>query len=242
MNAGCDLTGKSENETLINQKRWLCGWSKRIIEKLQETKCSIDIIKNGIGYNSDANINVNTIKELLNAISNSIDNEFINDGYDILQSIKTSIQTFKDECNNQKPIPVYSYSDEKIRSSMGVTKDEIHTTSIITVNGGYHYFMNKNNHLCYNELCERIDNNFDEKIKKYILVFNFESKEKMDLFNTKTYTIFDNLEESDKRVTVSMFEAIRRRFKNIEIEFFYMPKTYVKYEPNENFENKKGLI
>ena len=105
----------------------------------------------------------------------------------------------------------------------------IHEITIITINS-------------YNELCEHIDNNFNEKIKKYILVFNFESKEEMDLFNTKTYTIFDNLEESDKSVTVSLFEAIRRRFKNVEIEFFYIPKTYAKYEPNENSENKKGLI
>ena len=50
MGASCDLTGKSEKETLINQKRWLCDWFKDVIEKLQETKCSVDIIRVGIGF------------------------------------------------------------------------------------------------------------------------------------------------------------------------------------------------
>lgn len=31
MGASCDLIGKTEKETLVNQKKWLCGWTKNMI-------------------------------------------------------------------------------------------------------------------------------------------------------------------------------------------------------------------
>ena len=230
MSASCDLTDKTEKETLINQKKWLCSWTKNIIEQFDSFYNSVKIVSDGI---SQYDSKLAPIKVLLNGALRNIQNEFTDDEENILDAIKKTLVEFKDECNDKKPIPVYSYANDGLYSLLGITGDEINTTKVITVEGNYNYFSGKNGHLCYRELCKYIDDNFNERFKKYILIFNFESEEEMELFRHRTYTVFDNLDKSDKRVTVSVLNALRKEFSGIEIDFYYIPKIYAKYEPNE---------
>ena len=48
MSASCDLTDKTEKETLINQKKWLCSWTKNIIEQFDSFYNSVKIVSDGI--------------------------------------------------------------------------------------------------------------------------------------------------------------------------------------------------
>ena len=107
MSASCNLTGNTEKETLINQKKWLCGWIKDIIEQFESFYNAVKIVSDGI---SQYDPKLAPIKVLLNGALRNIQNEFIEDIDDkenILDSIKKTVLEFKDECNGKKPIPVY---------------------------------------------------------------------------------------------------------------------------------------
>lgn len=225
MSASCYLTGNTEKETLINQKKWLCDWTKDIIEQFESFYNSVKIVSDGISQYDSKFV---PIKVLLNGALHNIRNEFTDNEENILDAIKKTILEFKDECDSKRSLNVYPYYTFSDYDQLKIKYSEINNTvKILTVYGDYYYFRNKNAQSCFHELTEYIENHVHNDIKKCIVIFNFNSVDEMNAFKNMELEI--NIEPNIV-TKFSILQALCDKYPDKEFEFYYQPRTFKKVE------------
>lgn len=235
MSASCDLTGNTEKETLVNQKKWLCSWTKNIIEQFESFYNSVKIVSNGISQHDSK---FSPIKVLLNGALRNIRSEFTDDEENILDAIKKTLVGFKDECNGDRSLAVYPCYTFNECDQLGIRHSEINdTVKILTINGDYNYFRNKNAQTCFHEVTDYLEYLPDD-IEKCVVIFNFNSVNEMNRFkNMELEFINDpiikdngNFSAKCSKKRVPILQAICDKFPDKEIEFYYQPRTFKKVE------------
>ena len=236
MGASCELTGNTEKETLVNQKKWLCNWTKDIIEQFESFYNAVKIVSDGISrYDSK----LSPIKVLLNGALCNIKNEFTDDEENILEAIKKTLTGFKDECDGKRSLNAYPCYTFDEYDQLGIKHSEIndYAIKIINIHGDYKYFRNKNVRSCFNEVTDYLEYLPDD-IEKCVVIFNFNSANEMNSFKSMELEI--NVEPNivDK---VPILQAICDKYPDKEFEFYYQPRTFKKVESlsltNENDNN-----
>jgi hypothetical protein len=246
MGASCDLTGETEKETLVNQKKWLCSWTKNIIEQFDSFYNSVKIVSDGI---SQYDSKLAPIKVLLNGALRNIQNEFTDDEENILDAIKKTLVGFKDECNGDRSLTVYPCYIFNEYDQLGIKYSEINdTVKILTINGDYNYFRNKNAQSCFHEVTDYLEYLPDD-IEKCVVIFNFNSDKEMNSFknkmvddSTKMFIISDenNIKNYVKKIPI--LQAICDKFPDKEIEFYYQPRTFKKVDSFVNISTEKATL
>lgn len=225
MSASCDLTGNTEKETLVNQKKWLCSWTKDIIEQFEYFYNSVKIVSDGISQHDSK---FSPIKVLLNGALRNIRSEFTDDEENILDAIKKTLTEFKNECDGKRSLNVYPFYTFGEYDQLGIKRSEIndYAIKIINIHGDYNYFRNKNARSCFYEVADYLEY-LNSDIEKCVVIFNFNSANEMNSFKNMELEINTEPNIVDK---VPILQAIRNKFPDKEIEFYYQPRTFKKVE------------
>lgn len=239
MGAGCKITGRNENETISNQKRWLSGWSKTLIEQLEDIRNGINIVKNGICVYDNNSSQLRMTRELLTGIVRRFERTFTDDKeLDILESIKKTVDEFIEESDNTKPVNVDSWGIEW-ENLLNKDRAEQSEWCAINIEGNSSYFNRLPPNKAFWEIVSQIkkskvvENN--NSLKELVLVFN--SREVIaSLQSTGSFDfLFDlgleNGMRSGKSLDkISVLEALRKKYSKIKLSFVYRKTDFVEVD------------
>lgn len=228
MGACCKITGRNELETLTNQKKWLAGWSKQLINYLEDMKNGINIVKDGLRVNDTNSSQVKITKELLSSIVRPFDHYFTDEKpLDIFENIKKSINEFIEESNGNKAVPVDDWSSELYEL---MNDNNIKEQKVINIAGNSNYFRNLRIKNRFWEIVHQIEqqNIFLDKpnLKELVLVFNdyetvrvLKGKDNFDfLFDLGIQDFIRSGNSIDK---ISILEALKKKYQNLKLKFVY---------------------
>lgn len=233
---GCyKITGKNELETITNQKKWLAGWSKKLIDHLEDMRNGINIVKDGLCVDDANSSHVKITKELLSSIVRPIDHYFTDEKLlDILEKIKKAINEFIEESNGNKAVSVDDWSPELFELT-----DNSENQTVINIAGNSSYFRNLQIKNRFWEILHQIEqrNIFLNKpnLKELILVFNdyetvkaLNDKDNFDfLFDLGIQDFIRSGKSIDK---ISVLEALKKKYQIITLRFIYRNTGFTEIE------------
>lgn len=228
MGACCKITGKNELETLTNQKKWLAGWSKKLINYLEDMRNGINIVKDGLRVDDANSSQVKITKELLSSIVIPFDHYFTDEKpLDILENIKKFINEFIEESYGNKAVPVDDWNSELFKL---MNDNNIEEQKVINIAGNSNYFRNLQIKNRFWEIVHQIEQLkiFLNKpnLKELILVFNdyktvtaLKDKDNFDfLFDLRLKSMIQCGNSIDK---ISVLEALKKKYQNLKLKFVY---------------------